>query len=173
MGTNCRYDCMCVYFCIGDSPYSLHRILALLTSDFSINTWLSFSSDLPLKTYKRRRGDDTSSTGKSQIISSEHLLHTSAHSKIDYIAREEEGDGNGGLLSHYLGVYDPQSGQLQLVRARKLVLRSSLRSIPTEKEKTPRPTSVSNLSWGTWLSSHADQVSGSFRTQCPRPHLWH
>ncbi|KAL8718438.1 MAG: hypothetical protein Q9225_004422 [Loekoesia sp. 1 TL-2023] len=113
---------------------------------------LSFPSDLPLKTYERRRGNDTPSTGKSQITSSEHLLHTSAHSKIDYIAREEEGNGKDGLLSHYLGVYDPQSGQLQLVRVRKLVLRSSLRSIPTGKEKAAKPPSVSNLSLDLALS---------------------
>ncbi|KAL8825583.1 MAG: hypothetical protein Q9170_007739, partial [Blastenia crenularia] len=97
---------------------------------------LSFPSDLPLKPYRRAQSNDTPSTGISHVTNSEHLLHTSAHSKIDYIAREEEGGGADSLLNHYLGVYDPQSGQLQLVQARRLVLRSSPRSAPTEEKAT-------------------------------------
>ena len=97
-----------------------------------------------MKTYRRRRSNHTSSNEKSHITSSEHLLHTSAHPKIDYIAREDEG-GQGGLLSHYLGVYDPKSSQLQLVHVRKLVLRSKVRPSPTAEEKTSKLASVGDL----------------------------
>ncbi|KAL8933357.1 MAG: hypothetical protein Q9216_006403, partial [Gyalolechia sp. 2 TL-2023] len=105
---------------------------------------LSFPSDLPLKTYTRRRKNETSCTGKSHVTTSEHLLHTSAHPKIDYVAREE-GGGSDSLLSHYLGVYDPESGQLQLVRARKLVLRSQVRPVAAAEEKTVKSETVSYL----------------------------
>lgn len=99
---------------------------------------LSFPSDLPLKTYKRRRNDGVSSTGRSHITSSEHLLQTLAHPKVDYTAREERG-GPDNLLSHYLGVYDPESGQLQLVRARKLVLRSKVRPVASTEDIAAKP----------------------------------
>lgn len=94
-----------------------------------------------MKPYKRRRNGGKSNVGKTYITSSEHLLHTSAHSKIDYIAREEEG-GSDSLLSHYLGVYDPESGQLQLVRARKLVLRGKVRPIESTEEIATKPENV-------------------------------
>ena len=39
------------------------------------------------------------------------------------------------MLKHYLGVYDPRTGELQVVPARELVVRSTLRSnIPLESE---------------------------------------
>ncbi|KAL8771552.1 MAG: hypothetical protein Q9209_002994 [Squamulea sp. 1 TL-2023] len=95
---------------------------------------LCFPPNLALKPYSKPQEPTTSSSEKSPFTKSEHLLHTSAHPKIDYIGREEEGGGTDGLLSHYIGVYDPQSGDLQLVRARKLVLRGSLRSTTAEVE---------------------------------------
>ena len=58
----------------------------------------------------------------------ELLLHSSAHPKLDYVAREEFSDGSEGHLKHYIGVYDPEAGELQLVQARKLIIRSILRS---------------------------------------------
>ena len=58
----------------------------------------------------------------------ELLLHSSAHPKLDYVAREEFSDGSEGHLKHYIGVYDPEIGELQLVQARKLIIRSILRS---------------------------------------------
>ncbi|KAL8926724.1 MAG: hypothetical protein Q9208_002798 [Pyrenodesmia sp. 3 TL-2023] len=96
---------------------------------------LSFPRNISLKPYKRTRKTHGSSTGRSIASMSEHLLHTSAHPKIDYIGRETEGSGSDSLLNHYLGVYDPQSGQLQLVRARKLILRSVVRPAPAPEEK--------------------------------------
>ncbi|KAI4113077.1 MAG: hypothetical protein LQ345_005871, partial [Seirophora villosa] len=122
---------------------------------------LSFPSNTSLTPYAKPRKNDTSSTGKSLLSKSEHLLHTSSHAKIDYIAREEEGRGTGGLLQHYLGVYDPQSGQLQLVRARKLVLRGSVRPVPSPGEEAVKQTSdlsarnTLGLAFGTKKSQRA------------------
>ncbi|KAL9595779.1 MAG: hypothetical protein Q9219_006233 [cf. Caloplaca sp. 3 TL-2023] len=80
---------------------------------------------------------------------------------IYYIAQEEEGGGAESTLDHYLGVYDPQSHQLQLVRARKLVLRSKIRPSPSTKEKESEPTSALSarntlgLTFGTKKSQRA------------------
>ncbi|KAL9008557.1 MAG: hypothetical protein Q9173_006330, partial [Seirophora scorigena] len=122
---------------------------------------VSFPPNTSLTPYAKARKNDTSSTGKSLLSKSEHLLHTSSHAKIDYIAREEEGGGAGGLLQHYLGMYDPQSGQLQLVRARKLVLRGSVRPVPSPGEEAVNHTSdlsarnTLGLAFGTKKSQRA------------------
>ncbi|KAL8997273.1 MAG: hypothetical protein Q9169_003415 [Polycauliona sp. 2 TL-2023] len=124
---------------------------------------LSFPSNLTLKLYTKPRKQTTSTTGKSPITSSEHLLHTSAHPRIDYIAREEEGGGTDGLLSHYIGVYDPESGDLQLMRARKVVLRGSPKVDPTEEEQETKAAnnrearSTLGLTFGTKKSKKAIQ----------------
>ncbi|KAL8938422.1 MAG: hypothetical protein Q9211_003205 [Gyalolechia sp. 1 TL-2023] len=79
---------------------------------------------------------------------------------IDYIAREEE-DGSDSLLSHYLGVFDPESGQLQLVRARKLVLRSKVRPVANTEERAAKPQNglsarnTLGLTFGTKKSQRA------------------
>ncbi|KAL8650424.1 MAG: hypothetical protein Q9226_005151 [Calogaya cf. arnoldii] len=122
---------------------------------------LSFPSDLTLNPYTKSRKQSTSTTRKSPITTSEHLLHTAAHPKLDYIAREEAGGGTDGLLSHYIGVYDPQTGDLQLMRARKLVLRGSPRSAPTETEHEAKAANVRSahsdlkLAFGTKKSKRA------------------
>lgn len=57
----------------------------------------------------------------------ELLLHSSAHPKLDYTAREEFSNGSESHLKRYIGVYDPEIGKLQLVQARRMVIRSTLR----------------------------------------------
>ena len=66
--------------------------------------------------------------GRSAISESELLLHCSSHPKLDYIAREEELSRADGLFKHYIGVYDSQTSRLELVEARKVVVRGTLRT---------------------------------------------
>ena len=73
-------------------------------------------------------------------------MHNSSHAKLDYTAREETSGSAESLLKHYIGVYDPRTGELQVVPARELVVRSTLRSnIPEEGEtiaKDEQPKTV-------------------------------
>lgn len=148
---------------------------AIAYPDVPANTpGLSFPPDISLKPYRRARKSHAPSTGKSLVSMSEHLLHTSAHPKIDYLGKEEERGGSDSLLNHYLGVYDPESGQLQLVRARKLVLRGSVRPALASVQNTPKQENVS------WIPStiigpskcHAQPHQGPLRAQHPWPHFW-
>ncbi|KAK4693686.1 DNA-directed RNA polymerase I subunit RPA49, partial [Lecanoromycetidae sp. Uapishka_2] len=70
----------------------------------------------------------STATSRPSAPGPELLLHSSAHPKLDYTACEETSNGSENHLKDYIGVYDPSSGQLQLVQARKLVVRSTLRS---------------------------------------------
>jgi DNA-directed RNA polymerase I subunit RPA49 len=56
----------------------------------------------------------------------ELLLHSSNHSMIDYTATEDA-DPAAKYLKHYVAVYDPASGQLQVTEAKKMTVRSSVR----------------------------------------------
>ncbi|KAL1637314.1 DNA-directed RNA polymerase I subunit rpa49 [Diplodia intermedia] len=79
---------------------------------------VSFSSDLALKPYKKE-------TDNRRY---ELLLHSSDHPRLDFSARQERDGTAESLLKHYVGVYDPDTGALQVMEAQKLVLRSTLRS---------------------------------------------
>ena len=78
----------------------------------------------------------------------ELLLHSSAHPKLDWTAREETSNGVESHLKHYIGVYDPEKAKLQLVEAKKLLVRSTLRSadVSTNNEAQNAANGVSNVS---------------------------
>ena len=65
---------------------------------------------------------------RPSLAAPELLLHSSAHPKLEYVAREDTSSGSESHLKHYIGVYDPETAKLQLVQARKLVIRRTLRS---------------------------------------------
>jgi DNA-directed RNA polymerase I subunit RPA49 len=56
------------------------------------------------------------------------LLQCSSHAAVNYLGREEEAGGSDCLLKHYVGVYDPETGKLEVMEARKMVVRGTVRS---------------------------------------------
>ncbi|KAL2264093.1 hypothetical protein VTK26DRAFT_2295 [Humicola hyalothermophila] len=58
----------------------------------------------------------------------EMALHSSAHRSIDYTAREERFKSVDTLVNHFLAVIDPQSGDVEVIQARKMVVRGAARS---------------------------------------------
>ena len=85
---------------------------------------LNVPPNLLMNPYTKIRQD----ASRRSLIISELLLHSPAHPKLDYIAREEASDGSEGHLKHYIGVYNSETRELQLVQARRLIIRSTLRS---------------------------------------------
>lgn len=59
---------------------------------------------------------------------SEMALHSSAHRSIDYTAREERFKSVDTLLNHFLAIIDPLSGEIEVVQAKKMVVRGTVRS---------------------------------------------
>ncbi|KAI9856293.1 MAG: DNA-directed RNA polymerase I subunit rpa49 [Vezdaea acicularis] len=89
----------------------------------------------PFKPYSKTRMDSTfNPRKKSPIQSSELLLQSSEHPKIDYVAREES-VGAHSLRRHYVGIYDPETGKVEVIEARNLVLRGTVRELPEEASK--------------------------------------
>lgn len=62
------------------------------------------------------------------IAKRELLLQSSEHPTIDYTGREEEAGGTDSLLKHYVGIFDPSTGKLQVMEARKMAVRGIVRS---------------------------------------------
>ncbi|KAI1105956.1 RNA polymerase I associated factor, A49-like protein [Jackrogersella minutella] len=56
------------------------------------------------------------------------LLHSSSYSKMDYTAKEDGPGGRESHLKHYIGVFDPKTGQLAVVEAKKLAVRGVVRA---------------------------------------------
>ncbi|EKD14884.1 uncharacterized protein L3040_003899 [Drepanopeziza brunnea f. sp. 'multigermtubi'] len=82
-----------------------------------------------LKPYTKARCNPATRSGLSgRIATEELLLHSSEHPKFDYTAIEEEAGGKDAPLKHYVGIYDPETGKMEVVEARKMVVRSSVRA---------------------------------------------
>lgn len=94
-----------------------------------------------MKPYTKLRHD--ASRPSSSTIP-ELLLQSSAHPTLDYVGREESSNGSENLLKHYVGIYDPETGKLQLVQARKLVIRRILRSDENDKAGSDGDEDVPN-----------------------------
>lgn len=47
---------------------------------------------------------------------------------MDYTAKEEGIRGSTPLVNHYVGVYDPKTGKMQVVEAKKMILRGAVRA---------------------------------------------
>ena len=59
---------------------------------------------------------------------SEMALHSSAHRTIDYTARQEQWKSVDTLLNHFLAVIDPKTGEVEVIQAKKMVVRGTVRS---------------------------------------------
>ncbi|KAF2811577.1 uncharacterized protein BDZ99DRAFT_461604 [Mytilinidion resinicola] len=111
---------------------------------------LSFPSKIALKPYKSGVVGGVLPPGKK--LPAKLILHSSDHPMLDYTAREEKDGSADSLLRHYVGIYDPDSGELKLMEAHKVTVRSTLRSEEEELRRDreaaaqlKRPTIASKL----------------------------
>ncbi|KAF4460732.1 hypothetical protein FALBO_12486 [Fusarium albosuccineum] len=58
----------------------------------------------------------------------EFLLHSTAHRSLDYTVKAEGLRGSKPPLNHFLGIYDPKTGKLQVVEAKKMTIRGTVRA---------------------------------------------
>ncbi|KFA47331.1 hypothetical protein S40293_06052 [Stachybotrys chartarum IBT 40293] len=87
----------------------------------AVTPGVQLPDNLTFHSYMRQ--DDVKS--KKDIFDKELAIQSTSHHSIDYTGKEE---APRGLLNHYLGIYDPQTGKLQVVEAKKMVIRPSVRA---------------------------------------------
>ncbi|KAI5299230.1 hypothetical protein KEM56_003408, partial [Ascosphaera pollenicola] len=85
-------------------------------------------SSVALTAYSSPREADKSvfSQTNPSIRSSELLLQSSTHPRFDFLGRENQ-TGPDALWNHYAVVYDTEKGTLQIIEARNMTVRGSLR----------------------------------------------
>lgn len=66
------------------------------------------------------------------------MLHSSDHPRVDYTAKEDGQDGLESHLKHYIGVFDPETGKLDVIEAKKMTVRGVPRA-----QKAPEDTLAS------------------------------
>lgn len=92
-----------------------------------------------LQPYLKPRANTSStsfSTRNKGIVSSEILLQSSEHPKLDFVGREANDDADL-QLKHYIAVIDPEKKTWQFVEARKVTLRGAVRKMkPLEDEES-------------------------------------
>lgn len=65
---------------------------------------------------------------KSKAHPNSLMLHSSAGEKLDYTGKEEGPGGRESHLKHYIGVFDPATGKLSVMEARKMAVRGVVRA---------------------------------------------
>ncbi|KAL3427093.1 a49-like RNA polymerase I associated factor [Phlyctema vagabunda] len=127
---------------------------------------------LALKPYAKSRRNAPSRAGRSgPIATTELLLHSSAHPTLDYTAREEEAGGSEALLKHYVGVYNPENGQLEVMEARKMIVRGSVRAqqVPVEGEVSTNMRELRNTLGQTFGTKKARKAIASITENAIAP----
>lgn len=84
--------------------------------------------DVQFHTYAKKEPAGKKRKESSQGPPKDLLLHSSSHHTLDYTAREDRPKGTESLLKHYIAVFDPTSGDLKVIEARKMVVRGLVRS---------------------------------------------
>ncbi|KAF2142957.1 uncharacterized protein K452DRAFT_248606 [Aplosporella prunicola CBS 121167] len=134
-----------------DAPAGVVKVSYLDDDDelgpvITVTPGLSAPSTAAFRAYKKPLSDKSKST---KILPYEVLLQSSNHPKLDFTAREELDGSADSLLKHYVGVFDPVTGQLQVMEAHKVVLRSTLRSetqeVQIEREQAAERQRQSNF----------------------------
>lgn len=117
-------------FCSCETPIHEFQLISILWRKQYLTRTASIPgvaapTSLSFTPYSKARKTAASKPGASN---SELLLHSNTHPKIDYIGREEQFFESDSHLKHYVGVYNPQTGELELVEARKMIVRALVRS---------------------------------------------
>ncbi|KAI6271769.1 hypothetical protein MCOR27_008651 [Pyricularia oryzae] len=110
---------------------------------------LSVSPSVQFNPYTKLR--KASSKSRNAPVLGDILLHSSSHRSLDYTAREEQSQNGEGFLRHYIGVFDPKTGELEVVEARKVTVRGSVRSQQAPAEAMSAIESKTNMDMRTDL----------------------
>ncbi|EAW12536.1 DNA-directed RNA polymerase I subunit RPA49 [Aspergillus clavatus NRRL 1] len=126
---------------------------------------VSAPRNLRLTPYLKTRAKTSSSANRNKgIVSSELLLQSSEHQKLDFVGREAEEDADS-QLKHYIAVVDPEKKTWQLVEVRKLTVRGTVRRnklVEDEEESSEEEEEVKTM------RSQRTELTNTFGTKQSR-----
>lgn len=88
---------------------------------------IEIPDNLAFQPYQPREGSRPKSSKSKHAGDKELLLHSTSHRSLDYTAKEEGQRGTNPLVNHYVGIYDPKTGKLEVVEAKRMVVRGMVR----------------------------------------------
>ena len=85
------------------------------------------------------------------------ILHSTSHPVMEYTGREVDTPG----LRHYIGLFDPKSGKVEVIEAKKMLVRAAARSqqLGETKEKQVRPALLFLPHWTSALTATRRRIS--------------
>ncbi|ROT38494.1 RNA polymerase I associated factor, A49-like protein [Sodiomyces alkalinus F11] len=102
---------------------------------------LQLQKNVPFRPYQKRPKSSTKKSRRPPASAQELVLHSAKHRTVDLTAREEGPTGNGGepLQKQYLAIFDPQTGKMEVMEAKKLVVRGTVRARHAAEEAMTAP----------------------------------
>ncbi|CAM1502974.1 Fc.00g077500.m01.CDS01 [Cosmosporella sp. VM-42] len=83
---------------------------------------------IPFHSYTPRKEPRSKSKQPKSAGEKEFLLHSTAHRSLDYTVKAEVPRGSKPPLNHFFGIYDPNTGKMEVVEAKKMVIRAAVRA---------------------------------------------
>ncbi|RSL71056.1 hypothetical protein CEP54_001456 [Fusarium duplospermum] len=116
-----------------DAPPSSATVSSVLRPKFCppvIATVPGFelAKNTPFHSYAPKNGAKSKTKQPKSAGEKEFLLHSTAHRSLDYTVKAEGPRGTKPALNHFLGIYDPKTGKLQVVEAKKMTVRGAVRA---------------------------------------------
>ncbi|OAA44773.1 RNA polymerase I associated factor, A49-like protein [Metarhizium rileyi] len=116
-----------------DAPASSASVLSVLRPKHcppvvATTPGIEIPENTAFYSYQPREVSRPKSTKTKHAGDKEMLLHSTSHRSLDYTAREEGNMGLNQLVKHYIGVYDPKTGSLEVVEAKRMVVRGMVRA---------------------------------------------
>ncbi|KAF5681073.1 DNA-directed RNA polymerase A (I) chain [Fusarium heterosporum] len=84
--------------------------------------------NIPFHAYAPNNATKSKSKQPQSAGEKDFLLHSNAHRTMDYTVKAEGPRGEKPALNHFLGIYDPKTGKLEVVEAKKMTMRASVRA---------------------------------------------
>ncbi|KAG5925405.1 hypothetical protein E4U42_004329 [Claviceps africana] len=121
-----------------DAPASAASVSSVLRAEFcppvvATTPGIEIPQKLAFQSYQAR---DSTKTKSKYGRTKELLLHSSSHQSLDYTAREEGSRQSAPLLNHFVGVYDPKTGKVDVVEAKRMVVRGVVRAKQVAESST-------------------------------------
>ncbi|KAM0341173.1 hypothetical protein ACHAPU_010188 [Fusarium lateritium] len=84
--------------------------------------------NIPFHAYAPSNATKPKSKQPQSAGEKDFLLHSNAHRTMDYTVKADGPRGEKPALNHFLGIYDPKTGKLEVVEAKKMTMRASVRA---------------------------------------------
>ncbi|KAL0931055.1 a49-like RNA polymerase I associated factor [Colletotrichum truncatum] len=97
------------------------------------------SKNIPFSPYVKPETTSGKRKQKTPAVSQDLILHSTSHQTMDYTAREDGISDSQQALKHYVGVFDPKTGKLEVVEAKKMVVRGVARAKQASDEAMTAP----------------------------------